>query len=253
MKPFLIISAILEEHKTIKKLLKQSKSLKPSSYGEMSGKIGDVNVILAFSSMGMPAATKAAKVLVEKDKYSGVLVTGYCGGLSIPLKVGDVVIPLRIISTPSSGPGFEMDHQIVEELGRAVILQGHKYRAVPLITVPKVIESPREKEALLRSTNAEAVDMETAEVVRVCKERGVPVYSLKVIIDDCQQQLPDFNSHFEKTGKMDQLSVAGAFMAHPMLAMQLTKNMKRAAVVLQDILPSVLKVLALKRGVKLKV
>jgi len=244
VKPILVLTAILEEHKIVKRLISNPKTSKGSAQGQVTGLIAEIPIEAAFSSMGMTAARKAAEELIDPVKYSGVLVTGYCGGLSIPLKVADVVIPPRIMAEAPKALKFEMDLGLIEQLGVAVVSKGYKYRAVPLITVPKVIETPENKELLLRDTKAEAVDMETAMVINVCRERGLPVVSLKIVIDDCEQKLPEFNAHFEKTGRMDHLSVAGAFVSHPMLAIQLSKNMKRASLVLQDILPEVIKILA---------
>lgn len=243
-KPLLILSAILEEHKVIKKALENAKQIAKSQFGETTGVLGTCSVHAAYTSMGMNAAKLAAQKLIDKEKFAGVLVTGFCGGLSIPLKVTDVVIPQRVLSISNLDLKYEMDLQIVEDLGKIVLSLGHRYRAVPLITVPRVIETPTEKDELYQKTHAEAVDMETAEVISVCRDRGVPVASLKVIIDDCSQELPDFNTQFEKTGKMDHLGVASAFMHHPVLAMQLSKNMKLSGQVLGDILPGVVQTLA---------
>lgn len=236
---FLIIVAINEELKVVRKLLVKGTGKGPVYNGMINGLPVDV----VMTTMGMEAAEKVALECLDPLQYAGVIVVGYCGALSSPLEIGDVVVPSQVTSS-KDGFVFKMDLALVEEAGKCIVSEGIKYRAVPMITQPRVVETPEEKDRLYKTTLAEAVDMETSEIVRVARQRQMKVFVMKIVIDDAMTALPRFNDYFEKTGRMDHLNLAPVLVTQPALSLELSKNIRHGARVLKHILPPIMTLLA---------
>jgi nucleoside phosphorylase len=235
----LIFVAFNEEFKAVKKIL-NFKSLKGEKKSSLvSGSLNGFGVDLIKTSIGMDLALKVATEKIDPEKHGGIFVLGFCGGLALTLKNSDIIVPNKIISSRDQSV-FEVEGDLIEAMGRVIITVGQRYRAVPMITENKVIETRTEKEALYHLSHAEAVDMETSEILRVAELKKVKACVLKVVIDDCETELPHFNDIFKKTGKMDRLSVASAMMSSPGLSMQLSSNMKKASMVIDSILPQMI-------------
>ncbi|MDZ4678349.1 MAG: hypothetical protein SGI74_12670 [Oligoflexia bacterium] len=241
-KKLLIAVAINEEFKTLKKLMTDKKTPKGYKHPMCSGLLSGYPVDVVMTSMGMQASATAALAVMNSDAYVGVLVLGYCGGLSLNLQVGDAVIPNKVISSLDQFV-FNMDLTLVEDMGKSMIQEGLKYRATSLTTQPLVLETPNDKEKLFKESGAEAVDMETAEIIRVGRKLGLKTAVMKIVIDDVGQELPHFNEYFKKTGKMTQLNVTQVLLRQPTLSLKLSQNMKHGAAVLQNSVPGLVKVI----------
>jgi len=135
-----------------------------------------------------------------------------------------------------------LDPTLCELLGIAHIKEGLNYKSVPMITQERVIETPKEKASLLNLTRAEAVDMESFEVAGWALKNKVNVAVVKVVVDDSETELPNFNDYFEKKGKMDHLNIAPVFVAQPGLTFQLSQFMKRANGILSRSVPPMIDV-----------
>lgn len=107
----------------------------------------------AVSGVGTPGAFTATHLLIEAFKPRLVVAAGYCGALSPHLKVGDIVTSPRIL------------------------------------TVDHVVGDPAEKRALFGTTGADAVDMESAAVEKVCAEYGVSFLAVRAVSDTSDTRL----------------------------------------------------------------
>jgi nucleoside phosphorylase len=239
-KKLLIAVAINEEFKAIKKLMTEKKMPKGVKHPMCSGFLEGFPVDVVMTSMGMEVSSQVASDVCDGEKYAGVLILGYCGGLSLTLQVGDAVIPCKVISALDKFE-FDMDLALIEDMGKAMIQEGMKYRATTLTTQPMVLETPADKEKLFKESGAEAVDMETSEIIRVGRKRGLKTAAMKVVIDDVGQELPHFNDYIKKAGKIDHLNVAQVLIRQPGLSYQLSQNMKRGAEIIKGSVPGLVK------------
>ena len=159
-----------------------------------------------------------------------VLTCGYAGGLNPDLKFGQVVFEdeggrewgvvgrgrwterLRIEKLEASRPdqGDRPDGEAREEEGRGKMANGKWQMAngrglgaallelgalrVRFLESDHVVVTAREKAGLWQTTGADAVEMESAEIRRICQQRGIPVATIRVISDTAAEDLPlDFN------------------------------------------------------------
>ncbi len=242
MRRLLVTVAINEEYKTVVKLLKNKIEGSDKVYKRSRGTIGDYPVEVLMTSMGMEAALKAAHENISPDEHAGVLVLGYCGGLSLKLKIGDTVIATEVTDYETK-KRLVLDNSLCDLLGKAHIREGLNYRAVPMVTHSRVVETPAEKSSLLELTKAEAVDMESSEIAKVAMSKDVKVAIVKVVVDDSETQLPNLNDYFEKKGKVDHRHIAPVFVAQPGLTFQLSQYMKRANAILSRSVPAMVDVI----------
>jgi nucleoside phosphorylase len=242
MKRLLVAVAINEEFKTVAKLLKSREDHSDKNYKRARGTINGYPVEVLMTSMGMEASRKAATDNIIPGEHGGVLVLGYCGGLSLTLKVGDTVVASHVIDHENKNR-VALDSNLCELLGKAHCKEGLKYRCVPMITQRRVIETPEEKATLLGLTRAEAVDMESVEIVEAALKSKVKVAVVKVVVDDSETELPNLNDYFEKKGNKDRRNIAPVFVAQPGLTFQLSQFMKKANGILAQSIPPMIDVI----------
>ncbi len=239
VKRLLIVVAINEEFKAVAKHLKSKSGGSHKNFKNVLGTISEFPVEILMTSMGKKAVSDVCSQALDPTQHGGVLVIGYCGGLSLTLKIGDSVIASHVLENDAQAR-IPLDAALCEKLGRAHVAEGLSYRCVSMTTQERVIESPTEKHNLLKATSAEAVDMESYCIVAQAKEKGVPAAVIKIVVDDSETELPNFNEYFEKKGKMDHLGVASVFVSQPALSLQLSKYMKKAnGIIAKSIGPAV--------------
>ncbi len=104
-----------------------------------------------------------------------VLTCGFAGGLDPALAPGDV-----LCSTDDSA--------LRDKLRTAGA------RPVNFFCATRIATTVTEKLELRRTTGADAVEMESAVIHKVCRERGIPCATVRAISDPANEDLPlDFN------------------------------------------------------------
>ncbi|HYH63769.1 MAG TPA: hypothetical protein VD866_03630 [Urbifossiella sp.] len=114
---------------------------------------GRANVAVRVSGVGRAAARAAASRLIVEVRPERVIAAGFSGALDPALKVGDIVVSPRIV------------------------------------TVDRVVGTPADKATLRATTGADAVDMESAAVEDVCRERGVGFLAVRAVSDTADAAL----------------------------------------------------------------
>lgn len=141
--------------------------------GELSGR----EVTVAFTGVGSGEDCRRRLESALESRPDWVLASGFAGGLSAELKVGDL-----IIGENHSDPG------LVERAFR--VLSALRVRGGVLTTQPMLAETVEAKAALAVVTGAIAVDMETGWIAEACARAGTPMLSLRVISDGAEQAFP---------------------------------------------------------------
>jgi adenosylhomocysteine nucleosidase len=102
-----------------------------------------------------------------------LIAAGFAGALTPELHAGDIVRPA----------------EIVDEDGQVWPVRGLPGAAGRMVTHTHMIGQPVDKQALGQRWGASAVDMESAEIARLCAERGIPFGCVRVISDRMQDAL----------------------------------------------------------------
>lgn len=127
------------------------------------------------TGMGPDAARRAAGRALEARRPDVVLTAGFAGGLNPDLPGGLVLAE-------------------TSDAWLAAALSAAGLRTATLHGSDRVATTRAEKAELRRRTGADAVEMESSVIRELCRQRGVPAATVRVISDAANEDLPiDFN------------------------------------------------------------
>jgi len=174
-----------------------------------------------------------------------VLTCGFAGGLNPDLKHGDVVFEL----TDRRGEFHEP--QTENESGTRVTrpsessplrekLAAAGAKPAKFFCADRIATTVAEKKKLRAETGADAVEMESGAIQAVCRERGIPCATVRVISDTANEDLPlDFNALTKPDMNLDYGKLAWAIARSPgkiSALLRLQKQTRFAAERLADVL-----------------
>jgi adenosylhomocysteine nucleosidase len=157
--PFLICFAVKEE----------AKFFLPAAAN------GQAEVLI--TGMGQRNAGESLRQAFSRIRPEKVITAGFAGALNPGLRLGTVV--------------FEADLEtgLVERLTQAGAARGRFQCA------DRVVVTAAEKRSLRKATGADAVEMESSVIRALCREKGIPSATVRVISDAADEDLPlDFNA-----------------------------------------------------------
>lgn len=144
-------------------------------------KLDGVRVLV--TGMGVDAAQRGIRTDLDSGTPDLVVTAGFCGGLNPTLERGTVVVDresdLALLAT-------------AEEVG---------IQSVGFHCADRVAVTASEKEILFLKTKRDVVEMESGVIASVCRERGIPVVTIRVVSDPSDEDLPlDFNKLITSKG-----------------------------------------------------
>ncbi len=157
-----------------------------------------VGVETVVTGMGGAAAERAVKTKLSERTWSLVLTCGFAGGLNPAFRPETVL--------------FEVDAAF--PLRQALLDTGAV--AARFHCADRVAVTAAEKTELRQRTGADAVEMESGIIRRLCRERGLPSATVRVISDAAHEGLPlDFNALMQADGTIHFGKLAGAILFRP--------------------------------------
>lgn len=150
-----------------------------------------------------------------------ILAAGFAGAVQANLKVGDILLATEVIdldgnSWPTTWPGELPAGDWKPPL--------HRGR---LLTVPRLVGTPPEKEELGRTHSALGIDMESAVVARACSRSGMPFGCVRAISDDAQTSLSPRLVSLLSGGRVAPLRLLTALAAAPGMVFELGRLAKQ--------------------------
>ncbi len=168
--------ALPEESRGFARLLRHPGETGLASCRAVLGNLGSRELLLFHTGMGQARAYERLRRFLDgHPAVTGIISAGYAGGLDPALRAGTLFLARNYSAAPLLA-------RAQAALGAAGVHTGR------LATAGAVLETPRAKARFARETGAAAVDMETATIETLCRERGVPLLSLRVISDPANQQ-----------------------------------------------------------------
>ena len=142
------------------------------------------SLVLVRCGAGRQAAADATEALILGHRPRCVVSAGFAGGLQTAVARHDLVVADDL--TDADG-----EHLAIEPaIDPCRLPEGPPLHVGRLLTVDRVVHQPREKKALGEKHQVLAVDMESFDVARVCRERHVPMLAVRVITDAVDEELP---------------------------------------------------------------
>jgi nucleoside phosphorylase len=172
-------------------------------------------VSILLTGIGRENAEKSLRNFLANNSPKIVLTCGFAGGLNPELKLGDVIFRINEPSTFN--------------------LQPSTFGAKPakIFCADRIATTVAEKKKLRDETGADAVEMESAAIHAVCRERGIPCATVRVISDTADEDLPlDFNALAKPDKNLDFRKLFLAIAKSPgkiSALMELQKKTKFAA------------------------
>jgi len=155
-----------------------------------------------------------------------VITCGFAGALNPNLRIGDLIFDA------------DFDSGMSEPLLALGASHGRFYCST------RVAVSVAEKGELRRSSGCDAVEMESAVIRTMCRDRGIPSATLRVISDAAGEDLPlDFNALMTADQKISMTRLSLALLKSPgsiPRLMELQRNTRMAARRLADALNGLL-------------
>lgn len=157
-KPVLVCFAVKEEAGAFRKRIKEE---------------GTISILV--TGMGKENTRRALLHRLDQLKPAFVLTCGFAGGLAPDLVCGEVIC-------------------WTDDPNLRASLSGSGAKSVKFHCASRIATTVAEKAKLRRTTGADAVEMESEVAHEICRERGIPCATVRVISDPANEDLPlDFN------------------------------------------------------------
>ena len=152
-----------------------------------------------------------------------MLLVGLCGSLLPDYQVGDLVFYEKCLyfNQESQWQTKSCDRPLT------IQLRGKLGKEVPLVssvTSDRAISLAKEKQQLNLSSQAAVVDMEGFAVLTSLSTR---VAMLRVVSDECSQNLPDLTGTISTEGKLLSLPLTLAMLRQPLAATRLIRGFSK--------------------------
>lgn len=202
-----------------------------------------VSVLLV--GIGRQNAEQSLRGFLATHSPELVLTCGFAGGLNPELKLGDVVFEIP----PRSRRGDEAQIKIGSpseppHVGCYEKLIAAGAKPAKFFCANRIATTIAEKKQLRDKTGADVVEMESEAIHTVCRERGIPCATVRVISDTANEDLPlDFNALARPDKSLDFGKLAWAIAKSPGkigALMQLQKKTKFAAEQLAAVLAKII-------------
>jgi adenosylhomocysteine nucleosidase len=157
------------------------------------GTVEGTRVILVRSGVGKKRALAAAELIHSEFNPSGVLSTGFCGGLVPELKPSDVVCgswivcdggePNRHSKRLSLGNQADFFQDVLKRKGFRTHVGGFACVSRPVVL-------PTERSALVHRTGAVVAEMETYHLGEFFHARRIPFVGMRIVVDTVEDSIP---------------------------------------------------------------
>ena len=184
-----------------------------------------LRIRVQVTGMGPRNAARVGAAALEAGLPAQAMLTaGFAGGLESSLRCGDVLM--------------EADERfpLLQSLVRVGVRRGRFHESV------RVAVTAAEKAGLRAETGADAVEMESATLRALARQRGIPGATVRVISDAASEALPiDFNALMTPDDRLDFIRLAWAVAGSPGRIphlMRFQKTVRHAAESLAGVLVS---------------
>jgi adenosylhomocysteine nucleosidase len=148
---------------------------------------------------------RAAAQTAAAQRPSAIVSVGLCGALTADLRAGDIVVDTAACQPRNTPP----------------------HKSGKVVSQDRVAVTPAEKRQLAQ--HGIAVEMESAAVRQVAGQHNIPFYSVKVVSDLADEQLPlDFNAYRDEDGRFRKSRIALAALSRPWLLPRLIHVQRNA-------------------------
>ncbi|MGI9115849.1 MAG: hypothetical protein ACR2FX_12655 [Chthoniobacterales bacterium] len=180
------------------------------------GRLSGQAISLFHTGVGALECEKRLRTFLQRERPRVLISSGFCGATRDALVPGDILI--------------------AENYSSAELMSAVK-RSIPdttfgrLFSADRVVDPAKDRYAVGREHDAMAIDMESGVIARICREREIPMLSLRVVSDSPAAPFPaPAEVLFDVVAQRTKLSAVFAHLArHPAAAMRLVHFSRQIA------------------------
>ncbi len=175
------------------------------------------DLLLAKTGVGPDNAEAAARRLFEETPVTAALSLGVAGGLGPQLQTGDLIVGDRAILRRGSGlQSFPCDSGLQESAITAIRRLDSRYSLGSILTVDRIVRTPKEKHQLAAESGAVALDMESAAIASAALAYSVPFLAIRGVLDPVYEDLTiDFDQFLDAEGEPSLPRLMRYLITHP--------------------------------------
>lgn len=214
--PVVILTALDWEQAAVEKALAWPRGV-PGGAGLLPD---GTPAIVARMGIGLGRALAAAR---HYEQARAFVVVGCAGALQPQLSTGDLVVASAVGLADDKGE--PQSHWPAADAGVAATAQRHglPVHVGSILSSPIVLHDPAQK-AALAATGALTVDMESAAVIGVALQRGIPFTALRVVLDTATEALPADMDAVSDDGAIRFGRAVRAALLHPKTMLRLASQ-----------------------------
>jgi nucleoside phosphorylase len=203
-----ILFALRRESQHFRRLVRPYQRLASPCWSHLCG--APAHPILLVET-GVGAARMAAALdWLLTTRPPRLICAGFAGSLTADLTVGSVVWASSVCD--------EHGHSFPATWAPAPPLPTGR-----LLTFPRLVTTPADKQALAQRHQASAVDMESAVFARRCTEAGIPFACVRAISDDVATALSPEVEHLLSKGAVSPWRLTTTLLRRPRLVTELLR------------------------------
>ena len=202
--PVLLFSAIRSEHAALARGLGSNHPI-PARGVVQHIPFPQSSLWLLHSGMGPENTCEVLNSTLSAVPCSAVINIGYCGALAPGIPPSRIILYnecLLIDRENPTPPSFHPDPFLFSRIAGQFAQSGKDFSVGRGLTVPRIISKSEEKKDLGLQWAGCAVDMESAIVFSCAKTFGIPCASIRIVLDEQKQDLPDFSGWTTPEGKL---------------------------------------------------
>lgn len=196
-----ILGATSEEIAPLLEYYKDYKSIAFGGNTYYEVKLSDMTLIIAYSRIGKVHSALSACCMILHFGCEKMIFNGVAGGVNPNLKVGDLLLGLKLAQhdadiTAFGHPfGFFSEGKIfyqTDETLNTLARQSAKEQKIPLFegiiaTGDQFINNKEKKEWIAKEFQADVIEMEGASVAVVCENLQIPLCVIRAISDSADE------------------------------------------------------------------
>ncbi|HWR21029.1 MAG TPA: hypothetical protein VN444_04115 [Verrucomicrobiae bacterium] len=189
--------------------------------------VGGRDLLLVKTGVGPDRAEAAARHLFEAEPVVAALSLGVAGGLSPQVQTGDLIVGDRVILRRGSGralfgeedarpENFPCDSSLQEAALTVIRRLGSQYYLGSILTVDRIVLTPKEKRLLAAESGAMALDMESAAIASAASAYSIPFLTIRGVLDPVHEDLAiDFDRFLDAEGEPSLPRLMRYLITHP--------------------------------------
>ena len=240
-----LIAAMRFESDALLRLIQGWKRTAVGSFRGHSFQLENRDCLLVTSGMGSVRAADATRALLKKGCMHLLISFGIAGAVEDDLQIGDVVVSGNTCMLINGFPGQLQSLVGLSETAYTATAQALQPDGVQLLTGTAI--TTRGSQVVGKQLGAlphPVLEMETAGVVQVAIERGIPLLSIRSISDGPLNPIPiDLETVMDEEYNLRVGKMALVILRHPQIifqSQQVMKNYRKAAEIAAKALVAIL-------------